>query len=937
MKINLPVTQKEIELKEGASIVSKTDLKGVITYINREFLEISGFSESELIGKSHNIIRHPDMPSAAFEDLWRTVKAGKPWNGFVKNRCKNGDHYWVEANVAPIREGKTVIGYMSVRNKVTRGQIEQAEKLYQQMRDGQLPKPAWTEVLAAKVHDFPMMYKLSAAMLTPVVVMSGFDLYRHHADAWLGMGLGLTAALVAGGLLSRKLKKAVSVMTDAIQGLAGGELNCNIDTRGNDEFGSLMKALKSMQIKIGFDVNDSRKMAEEAGRLQTALDQSATAFTYSDSRQQLQYMNDSARKLWEEMANEIGRTYPEFKVDCMIGQNLANYLPDDIRATFSEVSRTPRVIELSIYGKKIQVAVMSAFNNQGEYLGRMTQWEDKTAEYMGQQEVFRLVNSAAAGNLKERVDISKLPVGFVKEIGEGINQILDALITPLNVAAKYVSDISQGHIPAKITEHYNGDFNTIKDNLNQCIDALNTLIAEMNHMSAEHDAGDIDVQIDVSRFDGAYRSMASGINQMVDGHIAVKKKAMACVKGLGEGDFDAPLERFPGKKGFINDTIEQVRANLKALNADTVMLAEAAKEGRVSVRADVARHPGDYRNIIDGINNTLDMIVEPIIAVTEAVETITTAANEISSGNADLSARTEQQASSLEETAASMEELASTVKQNADNAKQANQLALTASGVAVKGGEVVSEVVATMSAINESAKKIEDIISVIDGIAFQTNILALNAAVEAARAGEQGRGFAVVAGEVRNLAQRSASAAKEIKELITDSVNKTTEGTKLVENAGNTMDEVVSSVQRVADIISEISAASTEQTTGIDQVNQAVTSMDETTQQNAALVEEAAAAAESLVDQANQLADAISQFKLEGRIGSGSSHTNHGSFKPVSTSASLPSAPRQVADNRSGGRSVSAPTGYVDKPNASSGSPKVTAKTGTDDSDWEEF
>jgi len=207
--------------------------------------------------------------------------------------------------------------------------------------------------------------------------------------------------------------------------------------------------------------------------------------------------------------------------------------------------------------------------------------------------------------------------------------------------------------------------------------------------------------------------------------------------------------------------------------------------------------------------------------------------------------------------------LASTVKQNAENAGQANQLALEASDIAIKGGKVVNEVVSTMGAINDSAKKIEDIISVIDGIAFQTNILALNAAVEAARAGEQGRGFAVVAGEVRNLAQRTASAAKEIKTLITDSVTKTAEGTRQVENAGITMGEVVSAVQRVADIINEISAASTEQTVGIDQVNQAVTSMDDTTQQNAALVEQAAAAAESLVDQANQLADVISQFKLE--------------------------------------------------------------------------
>jgi methyl-accepting chemotaxis protein len=262
-----------------------------------------------------------------------------------------------------------------------------------------------------------------------------------------------------------------------------------------------------------------------------------------------------------------------------------------------------------------------------------------------------------------------------------------------------------------------------------------------------------------------------------------------------------------------------------------------------------------------------------------------------------------------------MEELASTVKQNSENAQQANQLAVTASDVAVKGGNVVGEVVSTMSGINESAQKIEDIISVIDGIAFQTNILALNAAVEAARAGEQGRGFAVVAGEVRNLAQRSASAAKEIKELITDSVAKTSEGTRLVEDAGTTMDEVVASVQKVADIISEISAASLEQTTGINQVNQAVTSMDETTQQNAALVEEAAAAAESLVEQAVQLSDVVSVFKIGGKP----------AVKQERRAASSPM------------RGASAAKTVAKAKPASQPAKKVQASTGTDDGDWEEF
>ncbi|MFZ2392627.1 methyl-accepting chemotaxis protein [Rhodoferax sp.] len=252
-----------------------------------------------------------------------------------------------------------------------------------------------------------------------------------------------------------------------------------------------------------------------------------------------------------------------------------------------------------------------------------------------------------------------------------------------------------------------------------------------------------------------------------------------------------------------------------------------------------------------------------VVRVQVASHSVAEGASEIAVGNLDLSSRTEQQASSLEETAASMEELTSTVKQNADNARQANQLARSASSVAVKGGRVVSRVVDTMDSINASSRKIVDIIGVVDGIAFQTNILALNAAVEAARAGEQGRGFAVVATEVRNLAQRSAAAAKEIKTLIGDSVDKVEEGSKQVAEAGRTMDEIVDSVKRVTDIMAEITAASQEQTSGIEQINQAITQMDQATQQNAAQVEEAAAAAASLQEQASRLSEVASVFKLD--------------------------------------------------------------------------
>ncbi len=304
-------------------------------------------------------------------------------------------------------------------------------------------------------------------------------------------------------------------------------------------------------------------------------------------------------------------------------------------------------------------------------------------------------------------------------------------------------------------------------------------------------------------------------------------------------------------RGITVPLAEAVGLAQRVANSDLTSVIEVkSKDETGKLMQALKDMTGNLRNVVNGVKASTD--------------NITSAASQISAGNSDLSSRTQEQASALEETAASMEELSSTVKQNAENAKQANQLAVAASGVAIKGGQVVGEVVGTMSSINDSSRKIVDIISVIDGIAFQTNILALNAAVEAARAGEQGRGFAVVAAEVRNLAQRSAAAAKEIKQLIGDSVDKVENGTKLVAQAGETMEEIVTSVKRVTDIMGEIAAASAEQSSGIDQINNAVTQMDQVTQQNAALVEEAAAAAESLEDQAQELTVAVSVFKIDG-------------------------------------------------------------------------
>ncbi|RJG11460.1 methyl-accepting chemotaxis protein [Massilia cavernae] len=364
------------------------------------------------------------------------------------------------------------------------------------------------------------------------------------------------------------------------------------------------------------------------------------------------------------------------------------------------------------------------------------------------------------------------------------------------------------------------------------------------------------------------------------------------------------------------------RGLLKQLGGEpdyTAKIASSIAAGDLSVRIDTAQaYEGSLLMEVREMRNSLKGIVGQVRGGTE---TIGTASREIAAGNIDLSSRTELQASALEKTASAMEELTSTVKQNADNAREANLLAATASDVARKGGDVVAQVVDTMGSINTSANKIVDIIGVIDGIAFQTNILALNAAVEAARAGEQGRGFAVVASEVRNLAQRSAAAAKEIKTLIGDSVEKVERGSKLVGQAGVTMDEVVASVKRVTDIMSEIANASQEQSAGIEQVNLSIIEMDSMTQQNAALVEEAAAAAQSLQDQAGELARVVSIFKLvEGELVQVDA--------PPAAPAPVAKAPAVVAKAK--------PALKRPAPAAATPAPrKITAAAGNDE--WEEF
>ncbi|PPU08046.1 methyl-accepting chemotaxis protein [Xanthomonas arboricola] len=537
------------------------------------------------------------------------------------------------------------------------------------------------------------------------------------------------------------------------------------------------------------------------------------------------------------------------------------------------------------------------------------QWQDTLTEYSVLQRM-RTTEAYAATT-------TEMARGRAMLIGGGLAVVLfstvlgflitRSLVRPLTQATRAAEAIANGNLDNDVRTQSNDETGRLLQAMDRMQGQVRNLITAQLDMAKRHDDGQISFRMDADAFPGEFGRMAKDTNALVGSHLAVKMRLAQIMGRYAIGDLSEDMEKLPGEKALLSDTMAQVKLNLGAMNTEIKRLALCAASGDFSARGDTERFQYDFRVMVESLNNlmatadgnlqslsgllhsiaagdltarmsgqyqgvfaqmrddanaTAEQLAGIVGRIQTAADAIGLASGEIASGNQDLSQRTEQQAASLEETAASMEELTSTVKQNAEHASQANQLAIGAAAVASQGGDVVAQVVTTMSDIQSSSKKIAEIISVIDGIAFQTNILALNAAVEAARAGEQGRGFAVVASEVRTLAQRSASAAKEIKQLIDDSVDKVTQGATLVDQAGTTMAEIVASVQRVTNIMGEISSASQEQYSGIEQVNQTVTQMDETTQQNAALVEEATAAARAMEEQAQQLTEAVAVFKV---------------------------------------------------------------------------
>lgn len=484
----------------------------------------------------------------------------------------------------------------------------------------------------------------------------------------------------------------------------------------------------------------------------------------------------------------------------------------------------------------------------------------------GDQQLLTKLLAASQEWAQGSVDVRLTHIGgkerALQQLAWALNNLMDQVETAQVDMYYSLAYVTYGDFTRKsYPQGLHGGFALALKQLNKVAKTLNTTTTAITELMVAMAEGDFNKKVDAN-VEGEYKIAINHAMQAMQTMQTMLGDVGKVMGGVAQGDISQRVQaEGRGDFGKLKDDINLSLDALGSLN-DISLIANALSEGDLTQTIS-KDYPGTFGVVIAGMNGTVENLRELVGEIKDSTVNINTAAKEIAAGNNDLSHRTEEQAASLQETAASMEELTSTVQLNAKSAQHANQLAVGATDIAGKGVAVVDKVVMTMEGINESSRKIVDIISVIDSIAFQTNILALNAAVEAARAGEQGRGFAVVAGEVRNLAQRAAAAAGEIKSLIGDSVEKVEDGTKLVAQAGKTMEEIVSAIRGVTVIMSEIRNASIEQTSGIEQVNQAIGQMDEVTQQNAALVEQAAAAAESLEDQAQSLSVTVGRFTVD--------------------------------------------------------------------------
>ena len=757
--------------------------------------------------------------------------------------------------------------------------------------------------------------------------------------------------------------------------------------------------------------NEEHKMPEEKKmtsdiplgdvKMESLLDALSNCVQLADENYNIIYMNPSLVKMFAEANEDIRKAIPNFNSKKLVGMNMDIFHknPEYQRNILDNLEASINT-EITVGQRTFSLAATPLFNSNGKRTSTMVEWSDLTsineiAEVLhavsegdlskelghiahgGEGVVKKLYDSvgilrtnitclvtdanklsvaAVEGRLSTRADATKHQGDF-RKIVEGVNETLDAVINPLNVAANYVDNISKGNIPAKITDAYNGDFNILKNNLNTCIDAVNQLVADANILSVAAVEGRLATRADATKHQGDFRKIVEGVNTTLDAVINPLNVAANYVDNISKGNIPAKItDTYNGDFNILKNNLNTCIDAVNQLVADANILSVAAVEGRLATRADATKHQGDFRKIVVGVNETLDAVINPLnvaanyvdniakgnipvkitdtyngdfnilknnlntcidavnfiiedastmsnaivdgdLAITvnadrhqgdyrkiidafesalvglndtfyqinDAIQEVASSATQLSASSQNMAANSEEQSSAVEEITSALEETDSQVKANTENANSANQLVMITSDAANQGQAKMQAMSVAMSSINDSAQSIAKIIKVIDEIAFQTNLLALNAAVEAARAGQHGRGFAVVAQEVRNLAGRSAKAARETADLIEDSTKRVSDGVNIAAETGDALDKIVTNVTKVKNLVSEISTASVEQSRGVSQINIAMGQVASAAREGSLQSEEQALSSTGLTAVASRTQQELSRFKLRSR------------------------------------------------------------------------
>ncbi len=744
-------------------------------------------------------------------------------------------------------------------------------------------------------------------------------------------GLTLGGALVTlglGWLVARSFTKSLQRLGAVTAQLAAADESAGVPGKARRDLGELTETFAKMAEELRQQTESNGRLSQNVLTVGTLAKQMAQGDLDIDLAEGPDAVNTAPTELMGGLT-QMQQTLREFMAELqeMARQHAAGdigvFMPEErFEGAFRTMAASVNaMVKEHITVKKKAMACVAEFAN-GNFDTELEQFPGKKAfinEHIEQlrqsltqfiDEMHHMATEHDAGDIEVFMPEEQFQ-GAYREMAQGVNEMVKGHITVKKKAMACVAEFANGNFDTEL-EQFPGKKAFINDNIELLRHNVTQLINEMKYMSDQHDAGDIDVFVPEEQFQGAYRVMAQGVNEMVKGHITVKKKAMACVAEFAKGNFDAELEQFPGKKAFINDHIEGLRQNLQEVNGEIQKLIAAAQAGRLQERAAAQRFTGDWAKLIQGLNGILDGITEPIreaatvlaevsrgnlscrvagdyqgdhaqikdalndtidnlneviSEIRQATEQVALGSNHVANSSQALSQGSTEQASSLEEITSSIAEIASQTKQNALNADRANNLSTSAKESALNGDERMQQLAKAMDEIKEASHSISKIIKVIDEIAFQTNILALNAAVEAARAGQHGKGFAVVAEEVRNLASRSAGAAKETAAMIEGSIDKVQTGTAITAETVTALHAIVETVSAVASLVGEIAIASNQQASGITQINTGLEQVSQVTLTNTATAEESAATSEELSSQAEFLKGMVERFQLNDQTG----------------------------------------------------------------------